>query len=90
MAQLTAADYKQIRRAVYQAGAGKEELKSLAGLPNEAKLLAVFQAAEDRTVAAFVAFRADLETILGIPTNAASLALARKVYVAYLTWKMAQ
>lgn len=88
MATLVAADYREIRKAAYQAGAGKEELKALASLPNEPTLLTIFQAAEDRTVAAFALFRADMEAALGIPQNAASLALARKLYAAYVSWKL--
>lgn len=88
MATLTAADYRDIRKSCYAKGAGKEELKALSSLPNEATLLSVFQAAEGRTVAAFLLFRADMESLLGIPQNAASLALAKKLYVAYLLWKI--
>lgn len=85
MAQLTAADYRVLRKAVYQKGAGKEELKSLPSLPNESTLLAIFQAAEDRTVAAFTAFKADLDGLLGVTTTVAA---AKKVYAAYLSWKL--
>lgn len=88
MAVLTAANYKELRKACYQNGAGKEELKALSALPNETKLLAIFQAAEDRTVAAFNLFRADMEAQLGIPSNGTSLALARKLYAAYCSWKL--
>lgn len=88
MATLTAADYKDIRKSCYVKGGGKEELKTLASLPNEPTLLSIFQAAEDRTIAAFVLFRADMESALGIPSNPASLALAKKLYVAYLLWKI--
>lgn len=88
MAQLTASDYNQIRDWCYKKGTGKEELKALATLPPESVLMAIFQAAEDRTIAAFALFRADMEAALGIPSNAASLALARKVYAAYVSWKL--
>ena len=87
MAQLTAADYKVIRKALYTAGAGKEELKALASLPTEATLMAIFQAAEDRTVAAFNLFKADLDAALGVTTTVAA---AKKVYAAYLKWKLTQ
>ena len=88
MAQLTADDYKVIRKSVYRNGAGKEELKTLANLPSESLLLAIFQSAEDRTIAAFGQFRADMELALGIPSNAFSLALAKKIYIAYIQWKL--
>lgn len=88
MAQLQPDDYKQIRKACYRKGAGKEELRALPSLPSESVLLSIFQAAEDRTIAAFALFRSDMETALGIPTNAASLALARKLYTGYIAWKL--
>jgi hypothetical protein len=87
VAQLTADDYKTIRRYLYRAGYGKEELKSLPALPTESTLLEIFQAAEDRTVAAFLLFKADLDSLLGVTTTTAA---AKKVYAAYLAWKLAQ
>ena len=88
MATLTAADYSVIRKSAYAKGTGKEELKALTTLPSESVLLSIFQAAEDRTVAGFLLFRADMEAALGIAQNAASLALAKKLYVAYMLWKL--
>ena len=49
MADLTP-HYAVLRRAVYQAGLGKEELKALPTLPNKGELLAAFQAMEDYMV----------------------------------------
>jgi hypothetical protein len=88
MATVTASDYRNLRDSCYRNGGGKEELKTLATLPNEAKLLSIFQAAEDRTVAAFALFRADMETALGVAQDAASLALAKKFFAAYCQWKI--
>lgn len=88
MAQLTASDYKAIRKDCYRPSFGKEELKLLAALPNESKMMQIFQAAEDRAVAAFALFRADMEAALSIPSNAASLALATKLFASYCVWKV--
>ena len=88
MATLTASDYRDIRDYVFRPGAGKEEIKSLATVPNETKTMQVFQASEDRTIAGFALFRADMESILGIAQNAASLELAKKYFTAFCAWKM--
>jgi hypothetical protein len=89
VATLGNADYKEIREYVYRKGFGKEELQQLATLPPEGTLKTTMQAAEDRTVTAFGLFRADMEAALGIPQNADSQALARKLYAGYLSWKLA-
>lgn len=86
MATLTTADYRELRESVYRAGAGKEELKLLAGLPNEAKLLAMFQSQEDFLVANFATLKSGIDTALGITTTNA---LARKLVAGYLLWKIA-
>jgi len=88
MAQLTSADYRDIRDDCYRPGFGKVELKLLASLPNETTMMSAFQAAEDRTVAAFALFRSDMESALGIPQNAASLTLAQKLFASYCVWKV--
>lgn len=88
MATLVPDDYKVIRKELYILGKGKEELKTLTTLPSETVLLSIFQSAEDRTVAGFLLFKADLETALNIPANAFSLQLAKKIYRAYLLWKL--
>ena len=86
MATLTSADYKVLRKSVYSAGAGKEELKALANLPNEGQILACFQALEDATIAHFTAtIKPAIDTALGVTT---STALAKKIYGAYLLWKL--
>lgn len=86
---LTEADRGFIREYLYRPGFGKEELQAACPtLPNAPAQLTALQAAEDRTLAAFTLFRADMETAFNIPANAASLALAKKVYIAYIVWKM--
>lgn len=88
MAVLTASDYGEIRDSAYTASGAKSNFKALAAIPNETKTMQVFQAAEDRTVAAFALFRADMESALGIPQNVASLNLAVKLYASYCAWKV--
>lgn len=84
MAVLQPADYRTLRTALYKAGDGKEELKALASLPNETKLLAIFQAVEDRVITAFGLAKSDIETILGVPI---SNAFMRKIGRAWLRWR---
>jgi hypothetical protein len=90
MAVLTSSDYGELRRLVYRAGDGKEELKALPTLPNETQLLAIFQAIEDRLVAAALLARGDIETILGrqLGADATSRAAAlRKLMRAWMRWR---
>lgn len=85
MADLTP-HYAVLRRAVYQAGLGKEELKALPTLPNKGELLAAFQAMEDYMVGtAAPAIKADVDAALGLTT---SQALFRKLFAGYLSWKL--
>ena len=84
MAVLQPTDYNTLRDAVYRVGDGKEELKALAALPDESKLLAIFQAIEDRVAAAFVLAKADIEVILGVPISATFM---RKLGRAWLRWR---
>ena len=84
MAILTDADYGALRDALYRKGAGKEELKALPVLPNKATLRAMFQAIEDNSQASRVSIKSALDTAAGFVT---SLALARKVYLAYIAVK---
>lgn len=65
MAILTSEDYREIRKFLYQKGLGKELLKLLPNIPNKTQQLAIFQAVEDRMVAAALLARSDIETILG-------------------------
>jgi hypothetical protein len=88
MATLTDAQCGEIRKSLYQSGAGKEELKLLAALPTQQTAKTIHQAAEDATLTAFASFRSAMENALGIPANAASLALAKKWYAAFLLWKI--
>lgn len=85
MATLTPQDYGDLRRSVYRHGDGKEELKALAsGVPNEAKLLAAFQAIETGIVAAYPQIKAQVDTALGVTTSAP---LFRKMFRAYIRWR---
>lgn len=78
--------YRELRKAVYQLGAGKEELKALPALPNKDELLAAFQAMEDYMVGtAVAAIKTDVDAALGLTT---SQALFRKMFAAYLLWKL--
>lgn len=84
MAILTDFDYNVCRDKIYRNGDGKEELKSLAALPSETQLRAIFQACEDRGTAAFSAAKADIETILGVNiTNSAM----KKITRAWMRWR---
>ena len=84
MAILTNAEYGQIRGNVWRFGSGKEELKALAALPTKAQLLAAFQAIENNSQASRATIKAAVDAALGITT---SVALARKLYAAYLAVK---
>lgn len=90
MAILNASDYGQLRRALYRIGDGKEEVKAWPNLPNETQLLAMFQAVEDRMVAAAVQARNDMETILGHnlgPDATTRAAALRKIIRAWMRWR---
>jgi len=87
MAALTSSDYGKLRRRAYSSAGCKAELKALPNLPAEPKLLAIFQAAEDRTVTAFTLFKADVELHLG---QTITLAFARKLFAGFLAWRMEQ
>lgn len=86
MATLTAEDYKQLRKACYVAGAGKEEFKALANLPNETQLMACFQSLEDWVVNDFASVKTGMETALGVSLTVAH---AKKIIAAFLLWKIA-
>jgi hypothetical protein len=70
MAVLTAADYNQIRSALYREGQGKEELKAHAALPNEVALKAGFQALEDRWEATRASYKTNFDAAAGLTTTA--------------------
>jgi hypothetical protein len=87
MAVLQPADYSELRDRVYRAGSGKEELKARPSLPNEGQLLAAFQACEDFWENNRATLKAAIDTALGFTTTAA---LARKLALAWLIWKIAK
>lgn len=87
MATLTPQDYGEIRLAVYRLGAGKEELKALPALPNKAQLMAAFQSFETDMTNAFPGLKANMDAALGVVTTQT---LARKMFAAYLRWKLKQ
>lgn len=82
---LTPSDYSQLRDSLYRVGFGKEELKALSSLPDKAHIMAAFQSLEDNLVAAFPAWKADLDTALGVTTTNA---LAQKAMVAFFAWRV--
>lgn len=84
MAQLTPSDYDELRRTIYTTGGGKDELKARAALPNEAQLVAAFQALEDRWENNRLTLKGDIDTALGFTTTAT---LAKKIGLAWLIWK---
>jgi hypothetical protein len=84
MATLTPNDYRELRRAVYTTGHGKEELKALPSLPNEPKLMAAFQAIENGIVAAAPQIKASMDAALGVTTSAT---LFRKIFRQWLRWR---
>ena len=84
MAVLTDSDSGEIRKALYAAGQGKEELKALPNLPNEAQLKAAFQAIEDFWTNNAATLKTNMETALGRTITAT---LARKIGRAWLEWK---
>jgi succinylarginine dihydrolase len=84
MAVLGNDDYGQIRESLYKAGFGKEELKALPNLPNEAQLKAAFQVMEDLWTNNAATVKTNIETALGRSITAA---LARKIGRAWLEWK---
>jgi hypothetical protein len=85
MAVLTNDDYGQMRRSVYRAGQGKEELKALAGLPNETELRAAFQVIENFWSNNATQVKSDVEAALG---RTITNSLARKIHLAWLIWKV--
>jgi hypothetical protein len=85
MAVLTNDDYGKLRRALYRAGFGKEELKALVGgLPDESHLLAAFQVLEDLWSNNAAQVKTNMEAALGISI---SNALAKKIGRAWLEIK---
>lgn len=84
MATLTPQNYGDLRRSLYRPGDGKEELKALASLPNEAKLLAAFQAIETGIITAYPQIKANTDAALGVTTSAA---LFKKMFRAYIRWR---
>lgn len=86
MATLTAENYKALRKTVYQAGAGKEEFKALANLPNETQLMACFQVLEDWVTNDFAGLKTDMQTALGGVTI--TVPHAKKIIAAFLLWKI--
>lgn len=85
MAVLQPEDYRELRKNVYQAGKGKEELKALPNLPNNVQLFNAFQSLEDSFVASFAAFKSNMDTQLGVTTSSI---LAQKMMAGYLLWKI--
>ena len=89
MATLNWNDYKELRRAAYRQGYGKEELKALPRLPNKNELMSMFQAIEDWFTTGFS----------GVPTTSLKAAteaglgqsmpnpLVQKVTSVWFTWK---
>lgn len=87
---LSSSDYKLLRKCLYRAGDGKEEMKAWANLPNETQLLAMFQAVDDRMTAAAVQARNDMEAILGFnlgPDSASRTAMLKKIIRAWMRWR---
>jgi hypothetical protein len=88
MAQLTDADYAEIRDDFFRMGFGKEEMKALAGgLPTQAALLAGLQTFEDTLVSAFAGMKTDFDTAISRTTTNAG---CQKILAAYLRWKVKQ
>lgn len=85
MAVLNTDDYQKLREHLYQWGTGKEELKALSNLPNKSQMLAAFQAIEDFWTTNAATLKTNMEVALGRPI---SVALARKIGLAWLTWKV--
>jgi hypothetical protein len=85
MAILTNANYKDVRSYIYRNGQGKEELKSLPNLPNEATLKAGFQALENKWDAERLGFKNVLDAAFGFTTSAA---LAQFFFIAWLQNRM--
>ena len=81
MAALTATDYSAIRDELYRFGNGKDELKALPGLPNEAQLKAAFQALEDFWTSNAAALKTSMQTAIG---QTITNALAKKISRAWL------
>jgi hypothetical protein len=90
MATLTPAAYGKLRRALYQKGAGKEELKALLHLPNKAQFRAALQVLEDFWEANRAQLRNDIVAALGNPSapNPTLTALAKKIGLAWLRSKL--
>jgi hypothetical protein len=88
MATITSADLDTLySQTLYRPGQGKEELKALAALPNKTQLVAAFQVIETFWETNKAAVKADIDTALGVTTSAA---LARKIGLAWLLWKVAR
>jgi hypothetical protein len=84
MAVLANDDYGKLRKSLYTAGQGKEELKALPNLPNETQLKGAFQAIEDFWANNAATLKANIEAALG---RTISATLARKIGRAWLEWK---
>jgi len=85
MAVLTSANVGELWNILYQRGAGKDELKAHAALPNQAKILAAFQVIEDFWENNKATVKANIDTALGVTTTATE---AKKIALAWLVWKV--
>lgn len=86
MAQLTADDYREIRKDFFRMGFGKEEFKALAGgMPPEPALLAGLQSLEDAMVANFASMKLGMDAAFGRTTTNVG---CQKIMAAYLRWKI--
>lgn len=89
MPVLTPDDYRDLRRALMQDAETKAELKALPNLPDEAQLMAAFQAIEDDFTAFRQSLRARIATAFGLPTTASlTVKLNRRILAHYCAWKM--
>jgi hypothetical protein len=87
MATLVPTDYDALRNSLYLMGAGKEEMKAMSHLPNVFQLLAAFQAIETFWENNKASLKAQVDVAYGQTTSAA---LAKKIMIAWLNWKIKQ
>jgi hypothetical protein len=85
MATLTDQEYGELRRLIYRAGHGKEELKALANLPDSPTFKAILEAVETFWEDNRAALKADMDTAAGFTLTAP---LAKKIGKAWLGHKM--
>lgn len=85
MAQLTAADYKRLRKLLYSITNAKPDLKALPNLPSETQLMAAFQFLEDDWTGRQAALKAGVDAALARTTTNA---LARKIGETWMMFKI--